>query len=251
MATGDVEVNLTNVNAKAGAYFNGTSSNLALGVLPGLDSKPFSFSAWIYVKKRTGITNHTILHYGLDWGGDTGYLWVIDDQGTTGQQVLYYGTNTTYATSVIPTDQWVHVAVTNDGTTARFYTNGVADGTPAGNLKTDTSSNSYIGFENVNYMFGMIKDLRVYKDKILSLAEVNSIMNGETVTDGLVNQWKLENNYTDNVGGYDGTGTNTYLTIVDDAVSQAIAADYTTSGDNYILSAVAGSQIMSVIVEET
>ena len=88
--------------------------------------------------------------------------------------------NEMLATNVYNANNWYHVALTYDGTTARLYINGNPWG--AGQTKNwDLTLNAaYVGrkLNGLEYWKGLIDDVRIY-NRALSETEIEAIMNGE------------------------------------------------------------------------
>lgn len=100
-------------------------------------------------------------------------LWI----GSDGKLGLSYGNGATtngvkYSTGTVPTNQWVHVAVTVGGGNTNFYINGIASGSYAGQI---TPINTYNMLTSIGarkwtdgtpgideYLNGKIKEVRIW-----------------------------------------------------------------------------------------
>jgi hypothetical protein len=115
----------------------------------------------------------------------------------------------------IPADVWTHVAVTYDGTTRRYYVNGVLDlvsTTNSGPLTTSTADLALGADLNGDSLYefrGMLDEVRLW-NRVRSQAEIQAEMYGETSSigsrTGLVGYWRLDNSGYD-YGGYINRGT--------------------------------------------
>jgi hypothetical protein len=127
---------------------NGTYGQLPAGTYfaPG----GFTVEAWVFVRE---VRNWSRL---IDFGNGPASDNVVFalSQGTSGRPRLefYRGASTTglTANSVLPLQQWVHLAATFDGTTARIYLNGQLDaqGPLQGATQVVTRNNAYVGRSN-------------------------------------------------------------------------------------------------------
>lgn len=168
--------NATTVSAaekKFGAsslLFNGTSSYLTAPVSDDLSfgSGDFTIEAWIYASSASITTIGVIVdarasdnleHYVLfaNAGGKLAFI------STTNFSISSSGS--------LPTQQWVHVAVTRSGQAVRLFINGAVDGsgTNAASIKQGAilgiGAGRVSGTSNPNgyYFKGYIDDLRITK----------------------------------------------------------------------------------------
>jgi septum site-determining protein MinD len=75
-----------------------------------------------------------------------------------------------------PSDVWTHIAVTSDGTTVKFYKNGLLADTKTQNSMTNSGSNSiYIGGSDSfgTYLNAALDEIKIY-NRTLSAKEINS-----------------------------------------------------------------------------
>lgn len=138
-------------------------------------NSPMTVELWAYrtglasimhlVGKRTGCGFNDFNYQmafdpsrGLLFGGDP-----INSPVTTGQQM--------------PLNTWMHLAGTFDGTTFRFYINGVLAGTSIGTLGPINNASLEIGNSGACMPFaGMIDEVSLY-DRALSALEIQDIFN--------------------------------------------------------------------------
>ena len=82
-------------------------------------------------------------------------------------------------TGAVPTNAWTHLAATYDGSTLRFYVNGVQVGSKTGVSAIAASTGSLrIGGNGVwgEYFRGLIDDVRIY-NRPLTASEIQLDMN--------------------------------------------------------------------------
>ena len=165
------------------ASFNGTSSSIAMGSGPALNT--FSISAWINASsaitatsviagRMQGSAGGTKHNYYLLIDGTTKKLDIGFSNGSTWPTVL--GTNTTWTIGT-----WYHVVGTYDGTTSLLYINGVSDpttsGAASGTPNTASSFTLDIGAdtpESAYYFPGSIDEVAIW-NKALNATEVKQL----------------------------------------------------------------------------
>ncbi|MEN6425318.1 MAG: LamG domain-containing protein [Phycisphaerales bacterium] len=104
------------------------------------------------------------------------HLEVNRDAGTIGfaRYDVYPGSGS----AKLPVGTWAHVAVTFDGTTARFYLNGAETGNGGFSFGQDKQAAVHFGSDDPNggnAFNGALDDVRLY-DKVLSADEVKALM---------------------------------------------------------------------------
>lgn len=112
------------------------------------------------------------------WAADD-MMWHLEvnrDAGTIGfaRYDVYPGSGS----AQLPVGTWAHVAVTFDGTTARFYLNGTETGNGGFSFGQDKEAAVHFGSDDPNggnAFNGALDDIRLY-DKVLSAAEVQALM---------------------------------------------------------------------------
>lgn len=156
--------------------FDGVDDVVTVANEPSLNfgpNSPITVELWAYrtglasimhlVGKRTGCGFNDFNYQmafdpnrGLLFGGDP-----INGPVTTGQQM--------------PLNTWMHLAGTFDGTTFRFYINGVLAGTSTGTLGPINNASLEIGNSGTCMPFaGMIDEVSLY-DRALSASEIQDI----------------------------------------------------------------------------
>lgn len=121
----------------------------------------FTFDAWVYVSDYVGeqtiLSKNGNLDYSYRVRGGSGLQQVSIRNGGAGNEV--------YSNTPLPLNQWNHCLAAWDGTTVRYYLNGVPDGSPALAAPTQTSTAPlYIGstFGSANFLRGRLDEVAVY-----------------------------------------------------------------------------------------
>jgi hypothetical protein len=212
-------------------------------------NSPYTISTWINVASGQWNSSNGICGWGnqtnnqsnrlrLENNGYVNYWWLNDF-------------NATIPPAQMQTGVWKHIVVTYDGTTQRFYENGVqiasrVPTTPASVALTTTVVGA--GLPNNQFYKGMLDELRIY-NRAITAAEVSTLYNYAPLTAAslpatqttcigsiftqtvnvtgaelLTYQWYFNGNPLSDGGGISGTQTAT-LTISN--VSAAHAGNYT------------------------
>jgi hypothetical protein len=160
-----------------------------------LDLNPAGFTISAWVNRSTNSNNKAILSK-RDAAYTEGYDFRINNSGYFNARWRNSsGSNQALTSSVqIPQDEWHHLAVIYDGTTATLYIDGVADISGNRSAPTDTSQSFFIGAAGKNsptaFFHGNIDEVRVW-DIDLTEDQLRYIMNQE-----------IEDNATLAVGTY-------------------------------------------------
>ncbi len=140
------------------------------------DSLDLSTAATVeaWVKLDNLAVQHSIADKGTNYGvhiDTSGYLtW---DNGTEYKD-----------TTAISATVWTHIAVTNDGITAKYYVNGVYSSSDTAGFAAINASDLRIGYDGTNYFQGLIDSLRIY-NRVLSASEIKAHYNlGNLAQDG-------------------------------------------------------------------
>jgi len=166
---------------------------------------PQTVEAWVKIDtdtaaSRTGIVSAFTGPYTADaqkgdWALFTdgkGKLWWYE-KNANGQYSSAKGTS-------IKTGNWTHVAITREEGTVKYYINGELVATNTGNVVLNTASSKVptlgyceYGGENVNYLDGALRDVRLWSttrtaDEIK--ANMNTTLTGTEA--GLMSNWKLD-----------------------------------------------------------
>ena len=154
--------------------FDGTDDYVGLGSLGTFYQGGFTLQAW--VQKATGKSDVAVVG---TWAGSGPMLWV-DHLASRYHLTLNGGLSSYLDSGQNPVlGIWQHVAATYDGSTARYYIDGVqvasrAVGSGAG--ASDVWRIGAYGSSPGGFFDGLIDDVRIY-DRALSAAEVQSDMN--------------------------------------------------------------------------
>jgi hypothetical protein len=147
----------------------------------------FSITLWA-LWDGTGTFQHFVTK-SAGWGAETMMfqyeLWGAHTTATYTDRVgvSYQGAGSV-AFSIMPTNEWVHLALTFDGTNATIYLNGVdEEGPKAFSIGPDVDAEFEIGYNSnrpepsERTFHGLLDDVRLY-DKPLTADEVQMVMQG-------------------------------------------------------------------------
>jgi hypothetical protein len=156
--------------------FDGVTGFVQVSNSPSLNfasNAPLTIELWAY---RTGgeTTMHLIGKRNANCGS-LQYELSFDPYGG----LAFYGGGGSVQTKVpMPTNVWMHLAATFDGTnTLLFYTNGVLAGTGSGNLGPPNSAPLTIGTSGGCFFFaGLLDEVTLY-GRALSASEIQSVYN--------------------------------------------------------------------------
>lgn len=119
---------------------------LAEGVVSGLND--FTIATWAKFSSTLGNNARV-----FDFGNSTSHFMILIPKSPTTSYVRYKitcaaGTDDRYIPYVLPADQWVHVAITQQGSSFKFYINGVLQYSD----NTATVKPSDLGITTKNYL---------------------------------------------------------------------------------------------------
>lgn len=152
--------------------FNGTTGYVSAGTsVPDVESA-YTISMWVYATAKGGLFSRSV---GSGWLDER----LVLHQYSSNKLRLTHSNGSAYNTvdssADFPLNQWVHVAVTWDGSSANFYFDGALDVTRALTRATEHSGvKTWIGrVEGLgsNYFTGKIDEVRVY-NRALSATEI-------------------------------------------------------------------------------
>ena len=195
---------------------------------------PRTFMAWIKRNNTsTSWPGRAIGGWGNDVGNELMNIMILDD-------VLYWhvngGNSLTGSTQINP-DTWYHITATYDGTTQRFYVDGILDGSNNWNVNTG-SGNVKFGKQPDwpgAYFDGLIDGGAIWSDA-LTAEEITAIYNSGNPLDS-----------PDNLQGYwnlnEGSGTTVNDLSSNDNDGTINGASWSTdvSSSSYVLSGTPGS----------
>jgi PKD repeat protein len=158
--------------------FNGTSSLITISDAPSLDlTNGMTLEAWVYPTALSPSWSDIIYK-----DRDNYFLMGSTPSAQAPDVGGMFASSNVYGTT-LPLNAWSHLVGTCDGTTIRFYLNGVmvASQAQSGAMTSSTGALS-IGGDGTygQYWTGLIDEVRVY-NRALSLTEVQSDMNTPVV----------------------------------------------------------------------
>jgi len=163
---------VTTTPTSYGVRFTSTSDNFSMpyDIKLNLYQSICTIECWLYLSSYAGGGANPCIYGHSVWDGGSTYTSL---HLTSGGNLRYRTREMTAAdsTSVVPLNQWAHVAFVRSGTsgsTYTFYINGVAAGTGSmtGRGEEGWDTNLRIGISNFNadrYLDGNISNLRVVK----------------------------------------------------------------------------------------
>ena len=258
MAAGDVAVNITSNNARAGAKFDGVDDRITHGATDFSYQVDGNMTWSFWVNKRSGLNQFI---FGKGSGGQFEYAMIFDSNSKLSFDMWDLAGNAHAGiTSGTASNQneWIYVTIVyvND-TSLQMFINGVDSGSDLtlANNPAQGTAEFVIGNRATDagrWFKGTLSDLRIW-DRDLTQTEITKVFNGGDVTKGLKHRYKLDTDYTDSAGDKDGTNTGTYFTIEDDSISSVISGQRVVASASgaYIQTGMKGGQIVSVAVTET
>jgi YD repeat-containing protein len=184
-----------------GFSFNGISGALQVPDAPSLNfspTSPITVELWAYSTGSQTVMNLFGKRSG-NCSGDFNYQITCD---TTNGLQFNGGTDAgltggVYTGVQMPLNTWMHLAVTFDGTTFSFYTNGVLAGIGTGTLGPTVSDPLTIGTSGAcSYFAGMIDEVAIY-NRSLSATEIAFVYNAsiagkclDSAGSGLPDAWQ-------------------------------------------------------------
>ena len=174
-----------NLGFPASAFeFDGTNDYVSIASSSdfNLGTGDFTVECFVYLQDITsnsgyvGIVNR---HY---YDGNTGWgIW----KETGGKFGFWYNAATKInGTSNVAINQWYHIAAVRNGSTISLYVNGVLENSGSNSSFTDASTQLNIGIANAGGAWnaayplnGKVSNLRIYKGKGLTAAEVTQNFN--------------------------------------------------------------------------
>jgi chitodextrinase len=157
--------------------FDGAASYVDLGSLGTFYRTGFTLEAW--VQKQSNLRNDVAV-VGTWTGADGGPMIWVDHLASHYQLTLNGGLSNYLDSGRNPVaGQWQHLAASFDGTTARFYINGIEVASRAVAAGAGNSNSWKIGAYNSpagGFFDGLIDDVRIY-NRALGGSEIQSDMN--------------------------------------------------------------------------
>lgn len=170
-------------------------------------TEAFSVSFWI--KTPGDVEGY---HIAGDRSGCTGGTFVWQFHFDTATTIGFGNTSGGATSDQIPTNEWVHVVGTYDGSTFRIYTNGV-EGTPVSGVSLGSGGNPRFGMSgDCSGLFDVaLDDIRIY-NRALTSFESGIISERGMVTfkpvdrSGLAGHWQFNENTSTTAGDVSGNG---------------------------------------------
>ena len=256
MATGAVSVVNTGNTGRACAIFGGVDVYVNASTFYIPENQTISFWALNLEDPMTGSDNAiwtfedgSVSYAGIQlWVNVQHKLHVLVSDGTS-----YVINQSAYK---IPTGIWKHYTITytaNNANGLKIYIDGVeiVSYSTTGIGSISGTFERFIGYRpghNTKW-YGSMADVKIY-NKALSQEEITKNYLGSNVTDGLISNWKLIDDYKDSAGNNDGTNFGTYFGITEDSIAEAIAAQRVTANDQFLIYKGMGGQVGSVAIEE-
>ena len=234
MATGDLAATRATMSEKKCAVFDGVDDNvdfphnaafLGTNLVNG-----FTICAWIN-PRSVGETEGRIFDKSAGSTGATGFYFGMHN--TAGAVIfrINVGTTRASANSSVAYNVWTHAMVTvSAAQLANFYINGVASGTANADLVQTISTITGTGSQRIGNRTGAtdrtfeggICQVKMW-NRVLTAAEIAKVYAGNPVTEGLIFDAPLKEDYLDySPLGLTGTNTGSYLT---NNYANAIVAD--------------------------
>jgi hypothetical protein len=247
MAAGDVTVNVIKTSAKLSAQFDGIDDNVDLGSVTALGTSDFTYSCWMRTDKSQ--TNKDLIGKG-NWGGTTGVRACISQTAATTIQFLAGASSATFGS--VADGQWHHLVGIRDSNGLRAYLDGVLITTTLISVVDLTyAGNMCIGARHptAGYWNGSIMGVKVWT-KALSDSEIALEYAGGTTLTSLQSYHKLESDYTDEQGNWNGTNTGSIFTNREGLVSNEYKDNRVTANDVYLIAASKLGQVVTTHIEE-
>ncbi|WP_028065248.1 N,N-dimethylformamidase beta subunit family domain-containing protein [Solirubrobacter soli] len=163
--------------------FDGSNDYVNVPDANSLDlTNALTMEAWVNLATAGGAAWRTVLM--KEQSGGLAYgMYANTDNNRPSGHVYTSSEVDTRGTAQVAANTWTHLATTYDGTTLRYYVNGVQTSSKAvtGNIVNSTSA-LRIGGNSVwgEYLSGRIDEVRIYR-RVLSAAEITTDMNTPVV----------------------------------------------------------------------
>jgi hypothetical protein len=156
--------------------FNGTNASVDLGALGTFYQGGFTLEAWV---QKESATRNDVAIVGT-WNSSGGPMLWVDHVATRYQLTMNTSLASYLDSGRTPiAGEWQHLAATFDGTTARFYVDGVEVASRTVSVGIGSSDNWRIGAYGISpggFFDGLIDDVRIYNGA-LTAAQVQEDMN--------------------------------------------------------------------------
>jgi hypothetical protein len=187
-----------------------------------------TYSAWVYIDGVNANYGTIISKYGIT----TNPLWIGTDGGNSTQIDVCFANSCALNITGLTLNKWIHIVLTNNGSTVVAYVDGVQSITAAGSLISGGGVTS-IGYDinRANYPFkGKIDEVRIYS-RALSATEVTTLytagtqkinasrnVTGSSLDNGLVGLWSFDGKDMNGATAYDRSGNGNDGTLTNGPV---------------------------------
>jgi hypothetical protein len=154
--------------------FDGNGDYVVVAPVSVLAGNTVTAQAWIRVSDLSG--SNPILTQNVFSMTNDGYYFQVSGGRPTFYLIDGFTSAQAISPETISTDQWYHVAGTNDGTNLKLYVDGLLKSSVPSAGFTGETNNAYIGSDSISsfYFTGLIDDVRIY-DRAVSESEFQDI----------------------------------------------------------------------------
>jgi hypothetical protein len=152
--------------------FDGTDDYVSVAPIVPLIGNTVTAQAWIRTSEYAGIWNPILTQS----AGNYGYYFYVASSRPSFYIVVGPSYVQAISSETINTDQWYHVAGTNDGFKLKLYVDGQLEDSDTSTGFLGVNNNAYIGYEPASplYYYGLIDDVRIY-NRAVSESEFQDI----------------------------------------------------------------------------
>lgn len=242
-----------------GMSFDGNNDYISTTDIDYGTGNTISISAWIKFSSCTADGTICFIVSKGQYIGSSPYSLFVTDTQKIGFSVRENAGNVFYSSDTYNDDNWHHIGVSFDGSKAIIYVDGIKIGTSATYSPLNNNELVIIGGDDAdptNRPFaGSLDDVRVYARtlsadevyRLYTLGKPNVINSkasqGDTLTEGLVGYWKLDETSGTTAADSSGNGNTGTLTNGPTWVTGKIGNGLDFDGSNDYVDASAGSSL--------
>ncbi|NIP28301.1 MAG: hypothetical protein GWN67_03960, partial [Phycisphaerae bacterium] len=180
--------------------FDGNGDYVVVAPVSVLTGDTVTAQAWVRVSDLSG--SKPILTQNIFSMTKDGYYFQVSGGRPTFYLIDGFKSAQAISPETINTDQWYHVAGTNDGTNLKLYVDGLLKSSVPSAGYTGESNNAYIGADSISsfYFNGLIDDVRIY-DRAVSESEFQDIADP-------TGRWALKDSWRASVYRYGSPGSD-------------------------------------------